>query len=712
MNQSKVENYIYLALSGVHVISQIYSYVNYSNCIYLERVLNSVSHPFFNMLKNWIVYGNLVDLSDEFFVAINPKTKDDGIWFDRYKIIYENIPVFAQKDLYYKAFEIGKCVNFIRNYCELPQFTLLDIKDSLYIEEEIQEQANDVAMDIVKVPEDKKTSMDIDPPEVQPTKNPIDVPISFNKPPSTKIIKKPITKIFSSPSEMASLNNSELSTLKIEIDLAHKVINKHLVGIFFDKFKFLDHLTSLNRYLLLGQGDMMQYLMDLLVNELKKPASQIQKHNLKSILETAIGASNAQYHKLKDRLDIRLLESSVGDTGWDIFVLEYNIETPLNVIFNSQVLKEYQKLFFFFWKLKRLEFTNDHQTWRNFMTQSHVLGVRFEGLKPFIHRAMLFNQQIIFLVSTLHNYITLEVLETQYKKLLVKFEKVENLNELAQIHNDFVQMVIEQSLLNDENLVVYNDIMKIFDVILRFKTALDVLVTTLLEEFYSKFNKIDDGEGYESEGGMQPQIGKFSKEAFSQISLLFNEYKEQVGNLIKTLDIVGKGNFRFLAMKLDYNYYYSELDAYKYYKSNDRPDDGEDQPRNIQSDGEEEARDEHEEMEGEDIGDKHYSRDDIEMTKNARNIDEPSFGNDKIYVEDIHIAEDQKLMTSENVIKGVDIPSITVRNKERNLRNYDFSNVQGDHQSNEVPQNVMTRKRAKDSKKYTGKIVYDDDDKK
>lgn len=61
----------------------------------------------------------------------------------------------------------------------------------------------------------------------------------------------------------------------------------------------------------MGQGDFMQYLMDLLADELSNHASQIYRHTLLGYLETAIRSSNAQYHDpdFLSRLDIKLLES-------------------------------------------------------------------------------------------------------------------------------------------------------------------------------------------------------------------------------------------------------------------------------------------------------------------------------------------------------------------------------------------------------------------
>jgi gamma-tubulin complex component 3 len=59
----------------------------------------------------------------------------------------------------------------------------------------------------------------------------------------------------------------------------------------------------------MGQGDLMEYLMDLLAEELQQTASQLHKHTLRAYLDTAIRSSNAQFTPLSlDRLDVKLLE--------------------------------------------------------------------------------------------------------------------------------------------------------------------------------------------------------------------------------------------------------------------------------------------------------------------------------------------------------------------------------------------------------------------
>ena len=94
-----------------------------------------------------------------------------------------------------------------------------------------------------------------------------------------------------------------------------------------------------------------RYLLELLEEELCQPASNLYPHNLAGILETAIRATNTQFEdpEILDRLDVRLLEIQPGDTGWDVFSLDYKVAGPIGTVslasatlcptFNSKFLR-------------------------------------------------------------------------------------------------------------------------------------------------------------------------------------------------------------------------------------------------------------------------------------------------------------------------------------------------------------------------------------
>ena len=61
---------------------------------------------------------------------------------------------------------------------------------------------------------------------------------------------------------------------------------------------------------------------------------------------------------LTNRLTIKLLDYHTGETGWDIFCLDYYVEEnePLKAVFYPTINKSYLRLFQFLWRAKRMEY--------------------------------------------------------------------------------------------------------------------------------------------------------------------------------------------------------------------------------------------------------------------------------------------------------------------------------------------------------------------
>jgi gamma-tubulin complex component 3 len=66
------------------------------------------------------------------------------------------------------------------------------------------------------------------------------------------------------PAIESILNQNENFEFQQMIDLAYIETNGYLLEILMNKYKLLDHFNALRRYLLLGQGDFIRHLMDLM----------------------------------------------------------------------------------------------------------------------------------------------------------------------------------------------------------------------------------------------------------------------------------------------------------------------------------------------------------------------------------------------------------------------------------------------------------------
>ena len=172
------------------------------------------------------------------------------------------------------------------------------------------------------------------------------------------------------------LRYGDTALLATSIDEAYKMVMARLITLMEDKFALYSHLQALKKYLLLGQGDFIALLMESLASNLDRPANSQYRHTLTAQLEHAIRNSNAQYESadVLRRLDARMLELSHGEIGWDVFTLEYRVDSPLDVIVTPWASKQYLKVFNFLWRIKRVEFALS-TTWRRLQTGARgVLG--------------------------------------------------------------------------------------------------------------------------------------------------------------------------------------------------------------------------------------------------------------------------------------------------------------------------------------------------
>ena len=577
------------SLKGTSVLSQIYSFVHYGGCNNcLNNILNEVSKPFILFVINWIKYGELQDTNKEFFVDILNGINDDDIWNLQYQLIGKNVPNFMKRESTLKIFEVGKCIHFIRNYCQenynlsnlksilinlIRKYTSLKSKKDEKEKEKERLELNKMDLDEasnINMSEEvslynKKEEKSINDENMN---NDFDFDFAEDKIlfgiETYKSCLDFIEYIFDPSKQEEFLNISFINEIIFNIDVIHKLINKDLVRIIFTKFKFMKNLDSINKYLLLGQGDMMQSLMESLYEELDKPANLIFKHNLQSNLESSIRASNAQFNDqdcLK-KLNIKLVNASVGDIGWDIFCLEYKVDLPLNVVFNNKLLKDYQKLFFFFWKIKRIEYSQNNHIWKKVKTFNQLINTKLDFMKKAVQISIHFNQEIIHFMSNLHNYFALEVLESQYKKLMNELPKVNDLNELILKHKLFLDNIKKQCLLDEDNLGLNKKINNIFDIILRFRTIHDVLYNFLVEHSY-------EGEDIDINNNIMNQNRiKNIKDYLQQMIILYKDYHTQIIELINSIELMGKNNLNFLQFKLDFNNYYTVLEKEKEEKKN------------------------------------------------------------------------------------------------------------------------------------------------
>ena len=341
---------------GGSLLSAIYSHTQTGDAFtskLVKHILHIVSRPIRSILERWIFEGELNDTYNEFFIASDPSVRNERLWHEKYTLRKQMLPSFIPNDVAMKILNIGKSINFIRVVCQ----DRSPIQHQSTLETTV-----------------KLTDSDSD--------------------------------YEGGESRVEELNSSALGDF---IDVVYTNTSKHLIEVLFKQYKFLDHLKAMRRYLLLGQGDFIRHLMDLLEPDLVRPANSLYMHNLTGLVETAIRATNAQFDEpdILKRLDCRLLEISPGDSGWDVFSLDYKVNGPISTVFTGDVILHYLRIFNFLWRCKRMEYVLT-EIWKKQM--SWARGLRnLPEMSPILHISHCLEAEMIHFIHQLQYFITFEV---------------------------------------------------------------------------------------------------------------------------------------------------------------------------------------------------------------------------------------------------------------------------------------------------------------
>ncbi|XP_016533635.1 gamma-tubulin complex component 3 isoform X2 [Poecilia formosa] len=472
----------------------------------VQHILSLVSHPILNFLYRWIYDGELEDTYHEFFVASDPNVKTDRLWHDKYSLRKSMIPSFITMDQARKVLLIGKSINFLHQVCH-------------------------------------------------------------DRTPPGKIT--PASKPADTPKDAAELLSDLEGAFQEKIDAAYFDTSKYLLDVLNRNYLLLEHLQAMRRYLLLGQGDFIRHLMDLLKPELARPATTLYQHNLTGILETAVRATNAQFDnsEILRRLDVRLLEVSPGDTGWDVFSLDYHVDGPIATVFTRECMGHYLRVFNFLWRAKRMEYTLT-DIWKGQMCNAKLLKTMPE-LSGVLHQCHILASEMVHFIHQMQYYITFEVLECSWDELWNKVQQAQDLDHIIAAHDVFLDTIISRCLLDNNSRSLLNQLRAIFDQIIEFQNAQDSLYRSALEELTlrlqfeeKKRQREEEGEWgvtAEQEAEEKRRIQEFQDtipKMRSQLRILTHFYQSIVQQFLVLLMTSSDESLRFLSFRLDFNEHY------------------------------------------------------------------------------------------------------------------------------------------------------------
>ncbi|XP_017087980.1 gamma-tubulin complex component 2 homolog isoform X2 [Drosophila bipectinata] len=356
------------------------------------------AEPYMQMLQLWIQKGVIVDRGQEFLVEDNevihrnelPEHYSDDYWEKRYTVRRDRIPTFLEK-YSDKILRTGKYLNVIRQCGK-------------------------------RVMPTQQMELEFDP---------------------------------SSERHVTVINDAYYFAARMLLDVL--LTENDLMG----------HLQSVKRYLLLNQGDFTMQFMDACEDELSKNVDLVLPMTLENLLGLTLRLSSARNDPYKDDLHCELLtydlvtqmskimnqkeeywqsQDRLDLSGLECFAFTYEVKWPVSLVLNHIAISKYQMLFRQLFYCKHVE-RQLCKIWKE-----NSIAKKFSPHAAELYRsAFTLRQRMMNAIQNLEYYMMIEIIEPNWHIFIEKMKKVENVDNVLRLHQDFLDSCLKNCMLTESS---------------------------------------------------------------------------------------------------------------------------------------------------------------------------------------------------------------------------------------------------------------------
>lgn len=357
----------------------------------LTELLQSCHSVFYQQLSAWVLHGQVKDHFTEFFIREVPEIDNDGKpyeneggLFANFELNYEMVPLYISSRVIQTIHFIGSSVHIFgtKKYSSNP-LQEEDEKHFVLLLEGLQRK-------------DKFC------------------PIEFER----------------------------------VIEIMREKVAQQLYNLVMNEGKLLETLELFKDFFLLGRGELFLAFIDSADNMMQHVSSKKSSDNdinrlfLKSY--TQLGFPNEDHvekFRFKFINDLNKANSAKQvPSKWNDLSLTYDVQWPLHILFTSEVMDEYNKIFMCLLKLSRCQIAL--QTAWSISTRS---GEKFED------KLLNLRSNVAYLIDQLQYYLHVDVLETNYTALLKDIKGTTDFEAIRKAHHNFLGEIQAWSFLSGES---------------------------------------------------------------------------------------------------------------------------------------------------------------------------------------------------------------------------------------------------------------------
>ncbi|CAH2042308.1 unnamed protein product, partial [Iphiclides podalirius] len=332
----------------------------------------------------------------------------------------------------------------------------------------------------------------------------------------------------------------EVCNLRCVVREIKECVTKHLWTVAVEEAELLHELRLMKDFYLLGRGELFLELLRLTAHMLDKPTTRTSTRDMNHAFQLAARAvflsNSADIEKFSFELpyvkpnvsansSLDDDSSTVAD-GWSSIILKYDFKWPLHLLFAPEVLARYNDMFRLLLRIKKTQH-DLHALWKTYKQSRRFAMCQLHN-------------KLMFLMDNLQHYLQADVLETNFSRLMEAVNKTNDFEKLKKAHATFLADILSQSFLT---VTLPSEHESAGDAVDSINNPVFVNITELLklcDSFcsMSEFASDRDAEDYYIKG----------------YSDRFNKLVKQLTQLLVSLR--GRACGAFLArllMRLDYN---------------------------------------------------------------------------------------------------------------------------------------------------------------
>ena len=229
---------------------------------------------------------------------------------------------------------------------------------------------------------------------------------------------------------------------------------EYILKLLREKFKLNDYFTSLREILLMENGECMRVFLNF-INK---------KSDLQETFENSFELSNAFSESIKNmrkkELGSHFSCELIGEAkqistieGLENIKINFNPPTPLDICFDEESIKNYQKMFTRILQIKRAVYCVRGLKWRSkeFLKENEVY-----------RNFLIFQKKLIHFTNCYEEYILQNVLHTSANMFKIEEAKAKSIDDLRGVHKKYLNHAIDRCLLSTKTVPLNNAVSAIF----------------------------------------------------------------------------------------------------------------------------------------------------------------------------------------------------------------------------------------------------------